>query len=144
MPWRQRRSALAAAPVGAAGIWQVWASDGPQYLQRPLPCGSAWMQAGQGPGSLRGAGRERRRLALDTPATLSSPRTWRGADAVRAQVRGVHASCRRVKGALDGAGHSSYVPRRIRPRGVRTTRRTFPTSALGAHVAKTCNLRLSP
>ena len=68
MPWRQRRSALAAAPVGAAGIWQVWASDGPQYLQRPLPGGSAWMQAGQGPGSLRGAGRERRRLALDTPA----------------------------------------------------------------------------
>ena len=76
MPWRQRSSALAAAHVGAAGIWQVWASDGSRYLQRPLPCGSAWMQAGQGPGSLRGAGRERRRLALDTPATLSRPRTW--------------------------------------------------------------------
>jgi len=76
MPWRQRRSALTAAQVGAAGIWQVGASDGLRYLQRPLPCGSAWMQAGQGPGSLRGAGRERRRLALDTPATLSRSRTW--------------------------------------------------------------------
>src|SRR5713101_5683991 len=76
MPRRQRRSTLAAAQVGAAGIWQVWASDGPRYLQRPLPCGSTWMQAGQGPGSLRGAGRERRRRALDTPATLSRSRTW--------------------------------------------------------------------
>src|SRR5260221_1929848 len=76
MPPRQRSSTLAAGRVGAAGIWQVWASNGARYLQRPLPCGSAWMQAGQGLGSLHGAGRERRRLALDTPATLSSPRTW--------------------------------------------------------------------
>src|SRR5260221_845417 len=42
-----------------------------------------------------------------------------------------------------GRGAPVASPDAFAPHRVRTTRRTFPTSALGAHVAKTCNLRLS-
>jgi hypothetical protein len=125
MPRRPRRSTLAARRVGAAEIWQARAAGGQLSLQRPPPCGSAWMQAGQGPGSLRGWGESAGGVPLTRRLRSAVPGPGRGADAVRAQVRGVHANCRRVKGALDGAGRSSCP----RPQAAPSAARRAPASA---------------